>query len=56
MINKLLASLGFKLIKTSQQANPFPDFEDSFSEILKACKPFTMTSEERFYSLYKAAE
>ncbi len=56
MINKLLASLGFKLIKTSQQANPFPDFEDSFSEILKACKPFTMTSEERLYSLYKAAE
>lgn len=56
MINKLIKPFGFQLLKSNQISNPFPDFEPEFFEVLKKCKPFTMTSEERLYSLYKAVE
>jgi hypothetical protein len=56
MLNKLLKSFNFQLIKTNQSENKFPDFEPSFNSIMETCKPFTMTSEERLYSFNKAVE
>lgn len=55
MINKLLGSLGYKLIKNAE-TNPYPDFEQLFLPVLNQCKPYTMTSAERLYSVYKAIE
>ena len=56
MLNKLLKSFNFQLIKTNQSENKFPDFEPSFNSIMETCKPFTMTSEERLYSFNKSVE
>ncbi len=33
-----------------------PDFDEAFREIYTRCRPFTMTSAERMYALYKASE
>jgi len=56
MINKILKNFDLQLTKISKQITSFPDFENEFSAILNHCKPFTMTSEERLYSLYKSTE
>ena len=37
-------------------ANLYPDMEEEFRSIWRACKPFTTTSMERGYALYKAVE
>jgi O-methyltransferase len=56
MINNILKKFNFQLVKISTQINSFPDFENEFNDILKKCKPFTMTSEERLYAMHKAVE
>jgi hypothetical protein len=56
MINNILKKFNFQLVKTNQLINPFPDFENEVTDIIKKCKPFTMTSEERLYAMHKAIE
>lgn len=56
MINNILKNFNFQLVKTNQLINPFPDFENEVTDIIKKCKPFTMTSEERLYAMHKAIE
>jgi len=50
-LNKILGSLGYKVVKD--------DFKERYAEFLdiyEFCKPFTMTSVERMYALYKGVE
>jgi hypothetical protein len=56
MINKFLRYFDLQLVKTHQTIQAFTDFEPAFVEQLSRCKPFTMTSEERLYALFKAVE
>jgi hypothetical protein len=51
----LLKVLGLKRIK-SVQSNPFPDMEKEFIALAELCMPFTMTSMERLYAVYKSVE
>jgi hypothetical protein len=55
MLNKLLGAIGYKLVKNTE-TNSYPDFEQSFLPVLSRCKPYTMTSAERLYSVYKSIE
>lgn len=52
IINKILKKIGYEISKISH----YSDMEAEFKEIFKKCKPYTMTSIERMYSLYKAVE
>lgn len=49
IIRKTLAKKGFKIIK-----NDIPLLDKDFVEIMNKCKDYTMTSEERMFSLYLA--
>lgn len=55
-IKALCARIGREIRYTLYKGAPFPDMETSFLEIYGKCKPFTITSVERMYSLYKAVE
>lgn len=56
LINKVVGGFGFALSKKSPPFG-YDIFEDKvFLDIYKQCKPHTMTSPERMYSLYKAVE
>ncbi|HMN32685.1 MAG: class I SAM-dependent methyltransferase [Chitinophagaceae bacterium] len=50
-LNKILSSYGYKIVKD--------DFKEKYAEFLDIytiCKPYTMTSPERMFALYKAVE
>src|SRR2546423_1644363 len=49
-LNKLFT----KDISEIDQAKAYPDIEESFWKIHELSKPYTMTSVERLYALYKA--
>lgn len=53
MINQLLRPLGVKLIRASE-ANSLIDNSTEFIELYESIKPYTMTSVERCYALYRA--
>lgn len=51
------AALDYQLLMIHQQLlAEFADAEPQFREIFERCRPFTMTSIERLYSLYKSIE
>lgn len=51
------AELDYQLLMIHQQLlAEFTDAEPQFREIYERCKPFTMTSIERLYSLYKSVQ
>ncbi|NTW49232.1 MAG: macrocin O-methyltransferase [Chlorobiales bacterium] len=53
---RIVDSLGYALVpKSSLQGYP-PDFSPEIIETLEAVRPFTMTSQERVFSLVKAVE
>ncbi len=55
-IEKLLKKRGLKIISV-HKSDPFgPDMEEDFKKIYYAAKPFTMTSLERMYALYKSVQ
>lgn len=56
MINKILGLLNLQLVKKNTKENRFPDFEPNFVKILNVCKPLSMTSEERLYSVNKSID
>jgi hypothetical protein len=47
---------GQKRTMTYNQVTSCPDIEPGFVELYEKCRPFTMTSLERMYGLYKAVE
>lgn len=52
----ILRKRGLKLVSV-HKTDPFgPDMEEEFKEIYYKVKPYTMTSIERMYALYKATE
>jgi len=52
---KIIKKLGYKIQKIND-LEFFSDMEKDFFELAKKCKPFTMTSTERLYSVYKSVE
>jgi len=51
LLNPLFKQLGYKIVKD--------DYQEKYAEFLdiyEACKPYTMTSTDRMFSLYKAVE
>lgn len=50
-LNTLLNKLGYKILKNNEKEE-YSEFYDLYLE----CKPYTMTSIERMYALYKAVE
>ena len=55
IISELLKKFGYKFINL-KKLDFFPDMEKEFFEIANKCKPYTMTSVERLYSVYKSVE
>lgn len=52
-IINILKRFGYSIVRFKGKSNEFPDIVDSqFWEFYEICKPFTMTSIERMYSLY----
>jgi hypothetical protein len=53
MIHNILRALGYKIIKTADEV--YQQINDAtFQKIYDECTPFTLTSKERMYGLYKA--
>jgi hypothetical protein len=53
MLHKILRSLGYKLSKTADEVYHTIQ-DDTFQKLYAPCKPYTLTSAERMYGLYKA--
>lgn len=53
MIHKILRSFGYKISKTADEVY-HTIHDDTFQKIYATCKPYTLTSAERMYGLYKA--
>lgn len=53
IIKKFFKKIGLEIRKSDKT---FFTLDDSFKEIFEYCRPFTMTSLERMYGLYKATE
>ena len=54
-ILKLIKRFGYNIQKINAPV-VFPDMDKDFFELAKQCKPYTMTSTERLYSVYKSVE
>jgi len=54
-ILRLFKRFGYKIENINQPVT-YPDMEPEFIELAKKCKPFTMTSTERLYAIYKSVE
>ena len=52
---KLFSMAGYTIMKKSKPLF-IPDMEDEFKKLYEECKDYTLTSVERMYALYKAAE
>ncbi len=53
MLEKILKIIGYSKINYTSN---YSDFETDFVKIAEKCKPFTMTSIERLYSIFKSVE
>jgi len=51
-INKLLATFGYKIVKTPAHYSVKAGMDKDFEEIYRACQEFTMTSESKMYALF----
>lgn len=56
-MSNTLNAISSLVAKLRRNAKDLPlDFDEGFREIYARCRPFTMTSAERMYALYKAVE
>jgi len=55
LVRKIMNLLDFDIVKLQEVSHPDIK-EEEFWEIYNLCKPFTMTSVERMYSLYKSVK
>lgn len=53
IISKLVNKLGFSIERLGKIPR---DMDENFHELYQKCKPYTMTSVERLYAVYKAVE
>ena len=53
MIHYMLRSLGYKVVKTADEIYQ-KITDETFNKIHAICAPYTLTSIERMYGLYKA--
>lgn len=51
-----LRKLGYEIRRADVETKLPPDFEPDFHEIFRRCSPFSMTSPERMYSLYRSVQ
>lgn len=57
LIQKILSKYGYAVVNLKQKKGLYPDIkEQEFWDIYDICTPYTMTSIERMYSLYKAVD
>ncbi len=57
LVQKFLGRYGYAIINLRSRKSLFPDIkEQEFWDIYDSCTPYTMTSIERMYSLYKSVE
>ena len=54
-IRKILALINLEPIKSKTEST-YPDMEKEFLKLAEKCLPYTMTSTERLYSVYKSTE
>lgn len=54
-LQKFFSLIGYRIIKESS-FDPVMAKDESFNEIYRKCKSFTMTSKERIYALYKSVK
>lgn len=54
-LQKFFSLIGYRIIKESS-FDPVMAKDESFNEIYRKCKSFTMTSKERMYALYKSVK
>ena len=54
-IRKILAFINLEPIKSKTEST-YPDMEKEFLKLAEKCMPYTMTSTERLYSVYKSTE
>jgi O-methyltransferase len=52
---KFFNAFGYDLIKRAKHEKSFDEYAE-FMDVYELCKPYTMTTVERMYSLYKAVE
>ena len=55
-LKKTAKKFGYEFNKIKSEEEQFPDFENDFFKLAKKCLPFTMTSYERLYAVYKSTE
>lgn len=58
IIKKTLKGMGYEISKQNNSHDIFgyPDMEAEFKELYALCQPYTMTTIERMYALYKSVE
>lgn len=56
LFNKAAGRFGFVLAKKKEPVNFDISQDKAFMDIYRRCRPYTMTSAERMYSLYKAID
>ena len=54
-VQKLINLFGYKITKLSHP-DPIIDKDEKFIRIYNICKPYTLTSKEKMYALYKAVQ
>ena len=52
----LVKKVGYTVVKEQPNEKKYPDIEKEFWPLFDACKPYTMSSVERLYSLYKSLD
>ena len=52
----LVKKVGYTVVKEQPNEKKYPDIEKEFWPLFEACKPYTMSSVERLYSLYKSLD
>jgi hypothetical protein len=55
LVKNIFGKFGLKVVAKKTLENPY-DLEKDFYSLYEKCKPYTMTSTERLYSLYKSVE
>lgn len=55
LINNSIDKLGYELKKKNTKEVLYPEFKE-FKDIYDCCRPYTMTSQERMFALYKSVE
>jgi O-methyltransferase len=55
-VGRVVEKTGYEVRRRQPLEERFPDFEPSFLAHFEKCAPYTMTSPERMYCLYKAVE